>query len=218
VPMLVNESLTLGKYLFSVLQKSSNRSVLNIGSSTLEYRTHSQPYIQNKVFGPVEENLGATVIHCDAKAESGADVIIDLLSSEAVSTLAGFNAHVFVVSNLLEHVESVGAAVHQLEMIIPTGAYLVASGPKNFPYHPDPIDNMFRPGRRQVESLFGNFNLLEWGEAKHRTLATSVFESRRGAANWVLQEVASASPSKKISTLIRSLSPVSSWCALMQKR
>lgn len=216
--MLVNESVLVGRYLFSALENSQTRRVLNIGSSSLEYRSQIQPYIEREVFYPVTEKLGATIVHCDAKEESGADLIVDLLAPEAVALLRALSADAFVVANLLEHVEVVDDAVLQLDRIITSGSYLVASGPKSFPYHPDPIDNMFRPERWQVQSLFRNFDLIEWGEVNHRTLARSVSGSRKQAARFLFREFASAPPGERIAAGRRSLTPVSAWCALMRKK
>jgi hypothetical protein len=41
-----------------------------------------------------------------------------------------------------------------LEELLPPGGLLFLSVPHEFPYHPDPIDTMFRPGVEQLLRLF----------------------------------------------------------------
>ena len=54
--------------------------VLDIGSSSIYFRTKEQPYIEENVFKPLRDK-GCQVIHLDTKKEQGVDLVcsIDLL-------------------------------------------------------------------------------------------------------------------------------------------
>src|SRR6185437_2959646 len=49
----------------------------------------------------------------------------------------------------------------KLETLIPVGGYLVLTVPNRFPYHPDPIDTMFRPDPEELKSLFPHCRLVK---------------------------------------------------------
>ncbi len=63
--------------------------------------------------------------------------------------------------NVLEHVVGPAAICTQLERLIPSGGHIVVTVPNRFPYHPDPIDTMFRPDAQQVAALFPGCDLLQ---------------------------------------------------------
>ena len=52
--------------------------LLNVGSSTGEFRTTVQPHIDAKVFAPLRAR-GGKVLHLDIKAAEGVDIVGDLL-------------------------------------------------------------------------------------------------------------------------------------------
>ena len=68
-----------------------------------------------------------------------------------------------ICSNLLEHVptESVSEICKSLQEFIPKNGYLFISGPYKFPYHPDPIDTMFRPDVEAFAQFFPNTSLVD---------------------------------------------------------
>lgn len=51
--------------------------LLDLGSSTLEYRTQTQPYIERNIFAPLRAR-GGIVYHLDVKPEPGVDVVGNL--------------------------------------------------------------------------------------------------------------------------------------------
>jgi hypothetical protein len=62
--------------------------------------------------------------------------------------------------NLLEHVPDPAAICAKLEPLVPIGGYLTVTVPNRFPYHPDPIDTMFRPDLDALVRLFPHCRLI----------------------------------------------------------
>ena len=55
--------------------------LLDLGSSTLEYRTQTQPYIERNIFAPLRAR-GGVVYHLDMKSDPGVDVVGNLEDPE----------------------------------------------------------------------------------------------------------------------------------------
>ncbi len=53
--------------------------ILDIGSSTQEFREFKEPWMQNVLFNPVQ-NRGIRVIHCDIKEGNGIDITADIFN------------------------------------------------------------------------------------------------------------------------------------------
>ena len=130
--------------------------LLDLGSSTGAYRTHDQTFINSEIFEPLARG-GHPVIHADLKAAVGVDVVIDFTRAEDRQKLAK-TTHLGSVlcANLLEHLDVAPeeAARALLELCRP-GGYLLVTVPKTFRYHPDPIDNLYRPSADELADLFG---------------------------------------------------------------
>lgn len=134
--------------------------LLNVGSSTLEFRTRTQPYIDINVFAPLRARGGA-VYHADMKPAPGVDLVGNLLDPSFVAQLASLSPRSVLVSNVLEHVSDRRALCHALLDIAPPGGYLIVSGPHDYPYHPDPIDTMFRPSIQEVVEHFPGTTMID---------------------------------------------------------
>jgi hypothetical protein len=48
----------------------------------------------------------------------------------------------------------------RLQTLVPVGGYLIVSVPHRFPYHPDPIDTLFRPELGELHALFPRTRLI----------------------------------------------------------
>ncbi len=62
--------------------------LLNIGSSTLEFRTQIQPYIEQNIFGPLRARNSDGVYHLDIKSAPGVDLVGDLLDPAFLDKVA----------------------------------------------------------------------------------------------------------------------------------
>ena len=129
------------------------RSVLDIGSSTREFRTEVQPHIERHVIAPLRE-AGAEVVHLDAKQGDGIDLVFDLADPTAdLRAATGREFDLVTCCNLLEHVTDREATVRQVASVVRPGGALLVTVPGRYRYHEDPIDTMFRPTPDELSSL-----------------------------------------------------------------
>lgn len=134
--------------------------MLNLGSQTLAFRTEIQPWLDRYLFAPAR-SLGLKVVHSDMQAAEGVDLVGDLSEPAFRDQLASMRFQSVLCSNLLEHVEHPELVAQTVAQIVPPGGYLLVSAPYRFPYHPDPIDTMFRPSPRELAALFPQTDLIE---------------------------------------------------------
>src|SRR6266516_1477014 len=77
--------------------------LLNVGSSTAQFRSRRQPWIDRLVFAPLLAR-GAIVKHLDMKLDDGVDLTGDLMDPVFVRTLSSYQFRSILCSNVLEHV------------------------------------------------------------------------------------------------------------------
>lgn len=133
--------------------------LLDLGSSTREFRTRVQPYIDDAIFAPLRARRGK-IWHVDAKADEGVDLAGDLLDRAFVARLKGLGARSALVLSILQHVEDRESLARSALELVPSGGYVVVSGPRRFPRHRDPIDTLFRPSIADVHALFPGTDLV----------------------------------------------------------
>lgn len=157
-----------------ILQALNNHSVrlegarvlLNIGCQTLEFRESLQPWVGD-LFKTLEAKSNLKVVHCDLFDNPGVDVVLDVLDPRLDSILKPYRGSIVMLSNLLENVENPFGVLKSLENWMRKGQILVLSGPTLFPWHPDPIDNMFRPNLTEISQILEpSWTVHEAGLAK----------------------------------------------------
>ncbi|MBP6014520.1 MAG: hypothetical protein KBA31_19990 [Alphaproteobacteria bacterium] len=127
--------------------------MLNIGSSTLEFRTKKQPWIEANLIKPLEAR-GVKIVHADLKSGPGVDITADLTTDDGFKTLAAVGARSIMICNVLEHVLDPRAFANRcLDLVQPDG-FAIVTVPHSYPYHRDPIDTMYRPTPEEAASLF----------------------------------------------------------------
>jgi SAM-dependent methyltransferase len=157
--VLLEEAKWLGERIL-VRRDDALFPFVNIGSSTGEFRSTTQPHIDEKIFAPLRRR-GGEIRHVDIKAAPGVDLVGDILDPDFRRHLHRSGAQCVMISNLLEHVmDPAGVAQAVLDLVSP-GGLIIVSGPHRFPFHPDPIDNGFRPTIREVAALFPSTRVLE---------------------------------------------------------
>lgn len=134
--------------------------MLNLGSATLEFRQQAQPWIDRCIFAPLRDR-GVEVHHLDAQTGDGIDLRGDLDDERFLSTLLEHRYRTVLCCNLLEHVTDPRGLCVNIEQLLCDQGYLIVTVPHQFPYHPDPIDTMFRPSPNDLVELFPNCRLLD---------------------------------------------------------
>jgi SAM-dependent methyltransferase len=154
-------------------------TVLDIGSSTFEFRTVTQPHIDGNVFEPLRRR-GISPIHLDARAEPGVDIVADVTSLKGVDR----SFDVVLCTNLLEHVTDRDATLHHVKRVVAPSGLLVLTVPRRYRLHPDPIDTGFRPSANALIELVG------WPEVLEREVVTvrarQHYRGRRRLRRWIL--------------------------------
>jgi hypothetical protein len=148
--------------------------LLNVGSHTEQFRTREQPWIDRHIYAPLRKR-GGKVVHTDIKDAPGVDLVGDLTKPEFLAEVGRMRFRSACCMNLMEHVpnrEEIGRAV---VAAVQPGGYLLVSCPNVFPYHPDPIDTMFRPGVPEMAALFPGTTIVKGEKLACGTLATYLF-------------------------------------------
>lgn len=142
------------QWIGTVLDELGPRSgtVIDLGSSTAEFRRLQQPHIDYFVFRPLRRR-GLSIVHVDAKAADGVDVVADLASTASLRGVLS-PAEVVIATSLLEHVADRAQLVRHITDLTMTGGLAIVSVPHVYPFHPDPIDTMYRPSLSELEALW----------------------------------------------------------------
>jgi len=156
--MLYHEACWFGKELSKFNPKILS-PMLDIGSSTKEFRTRDQPWIDEHIFKPLREN-GVEIYHLDQKHSDGVDIVGDLSDLIFIEKLSRIGIKSVFCSNVFEHVENISELATSINLILPKGGLIFVSCPYCYPYHPDPIDTMFRPDVIELRNLFPDAKFL----------------------------------------------------------
>ena len=148
--MLIAEARAIGAALAEI--PAPGFPIANIGSQSRDFSTRTQPWIQDQVFGPLA-NAGHRVVNVDLTRSDGVDVVADVSTPAGRRVVRAAGTRSVLCSNLLEHVDNPVATLAALSELVAVDSYLVVSGPRHYPHHPDPIDNGFRPTALEVTRL-----------------------------------------------------------------
>lgn len=158
----------------AALPRAQISPLVNIGSSTREFREVRQPHIEALLFAPLRER-GARVLHTDLKPEPGVDIAGDLGDPAVQAALRAHRPRAALTSNLLEHVTRPAELARAIGALVPPGGIVVATVPRSYPYHADPIDTGFRPTPAELAALFPGFALLRGEVVADSTYAGELF-------------------------------------------
>ena len=169
--MLVKEAHKINDYINTYLGNKKGTAV-NIGSSTSEFIDKSQPYIRSHVLNPLSKNF--KVKNVDIKNQKGVDLVADFTTRNGQVLIKELKANLYLISNLLEHIPDYSLGVRSIKNMLKKGDILILSGPKSFPYHPDPIDNKFRPSVKELTELFHeDFEIIDLRIVRSGTVLSS---------------------------------------------
>lgn len=134
--------------------------LLNIGSSTEEFRRVQQPHIDALIFEPLRRNE-IRVVHLDIKEGPGVDLIGDLTDPGFLKQLKLQRFRTVLCSNLLEHIENPCEVAKAIVEIVHDGGFIMVTVPMVYPKHLDPIDTMYRPTPAELANLFSGTILID---------------------------------------------------------
>jgi len=147
------ETAAWTKAAISELDLPPGGRVLDIGSSTLHYRTVEQPHIERDVMAPLRER-GLELVHLDAKDAPGVDVVCDL--EQADGRIAGeLGEHDLVIlASVLQYLSDVGRTAEFAAQTLARGGYLIGQSPEVASRTFDPVDRMHRMSPDELARLF----------------------------------------------------------------
>jgi hypothetical protein len=134
--------------------------LLNLGSSSAEFREKAQPWTENRLFGPLRAR-GIDVVHVDMRDVPGVDVRADVTDPADLPRLRALGPQAVLCGNLLEHVTRPDRLARHCLEILPSGGLVFVTVPFSYPFHRDPIDTMYRPDPSELTALFGGGRLLD---------------------------------------------------------
>jgi hypothetical protein len=155
--------------------------LLNLGSSTREFRERAKPHIEGALFGPLRA-AGVTVLHCDLKQGEGVQLSGDILDGAVRERLKEMGFRCVLISNMLEHVRDRAAVIAACEEIAGPGGLVLASVPASYPYHADPLDTGYRPSGAELAAGFTRSRVLLTEELDGQTFAQRIVA--RGSNTW----------------------------------
>jgi len=87
--------------------------LLNVGSSTAEFRERAQPWTERNIFTPLHER-GVEIVHLDSRAGAGIDIRADLLDEDDFARIGSGRYRALLCCNILEHVRDPGEFASQI--------------------------------------------------------------------------------------------------------
>jgi SAM-dependent methyltransferase len=162
--------------------------VANVGSSTLEFRTKKKPHIEERLFRPLRE-AGCKIVNIDLRKDEGVDLVGDLTDPAFVASLKQMGFKSVICANVLEHLADRGPLVSALSDIVSVGGVLVVTVPYSYPYHPDPIDTLYRPSPGDLAGAFSKLKIVKGDVLSDGTWREEVFSG--GAASGLARLLAS---------------------------
>jgi hypothetical protein len=134
--------------------------LLNVGSSTRQFREVEQPWTEGLLFAPLRAR-GVEILNLDSRAGDGIDVKADILSEADRPRLEALKVRSILCCNILEHVTDPGRLARRCIDLAGPGGFIFVTVPYSYPFHRDPIDTLYRPGPAELAQLFAGAEMLE---------------------------------------------------------
>jgi SAM-dependent methyltransferase len=197
---------------------ATGATVVNLGSNTADFRERQQPHIERHLFAPLRER-GVRLVHVDLLAAEGVDLAGDLCSPQFRQRVRQLHADAIICSNLLEHLAERGPFCDAMVDLLEPGGIALLSRPRQYPYHPDPIDTLFRPDVEELRATLSGLQLVEGEVVPCGTLRSFVgpaFE-RRLWLRFLAKVVLPLRAPHRWALLLRSFGQISATCAVFRK-
>jgi SAM-dependent methyltransferase len=133
--------------------------LLNVGSSTREFRERVQPWSDRAIFAPLAAR-GVEIVHLDSRAGEGIDLRADLLDAADFAGVRSRPYRALLCCNILEHVRDAAEFARRCSALVAPGGIIVVTVPRSYPRHGDPIDTLYRPTAAQAAALFPHTSVV----------------------------------------------------------
>jgi SAM-dependent methyltransferase len=117
------------------------------------------------------------IVHHDLEPTAGVDVAGDLTDSAFLASLGELKIRSVMCCNVLEHVPDPKRVADAIERVVAPGGYLLVTVPSRYPYHPGPIDTLFRPTVDELRRLFPTLTLTSAAEIRCESLIAYLLAS-----------------------------------------
>lgn len=164
--MFIEEALKIREFIES--HDIHGKSVLNVGSGDLRFRTYIQPYIHEHIILPLQQRQ-CTIANLDLYGNEGIDMRVDVKDIYKVKE----TYDVVLCSNVFEHIADRIQLGKDLMTLAKPGGFIIITTPRVFPYHADPLDTQFRPTIEEQHALLPRTTLVEQGYISVRAPYTS---------------------------------------------
>ncbi|MEL7114957.1 MAG: hypothetical protein AAGP08_05085 [Pseudomonadota bacterium] len=134
--------------------------VLEIGSSSLRFRTIEKPHIETLVHAPLRAR-DVRIVTADIRDEDGVEIVGDVFDAEVQARLRAVGARTLLLCNLFEHLVDPQRFAKVCQDLVAPGGLIIVTVPHDYPYHLDPIDTLFRPDVAEIHRLFPGTELVE---------------------------------------------------------
>jgi len=102
------------------------------------------------------------IVNADILNNSAVNVQLDICNENSIKIIKEIAPDIILLSNLLEHVEDKIIAINNVYSAMNHRCVLIISGPRFYPYHSDPIDNGFRPSKKELQKIVKNLFRIEY--------------------------------------------------------
>ena len=134
--------------------------MIEIGSSTFDFRTKTKPHIDKYLHAPLKAR-GIKIITTDIKSGTGVMISGNIYDYTVFQKMIDFKPRSVLLCNVLEHVEDIVELTSLISKLISHNGIIVVTVPYDYPYHPDPIDNLYRPEPSDIANLFQGFEVVQ---------------------------------------------------------
>ena len=148
------------KSALSQFPDSTIDPVVELGSSTRDFRTVQQPHIEREVHSPLRTR-SVQIVTTDLKGGDGIDISGNIYDEAVRAKVKAVGAKCVLCCNIFEHVVDRPSFAAICNDILAPDGILIVTVPHSYPYHLDPIDTMFRPTTAEIQELFPGYELLD---------------------------------------------------------
>jgi hypothetical protein len=159
--MRFDEALKIG----NIIKKYNVfNNIINLGSGNVEELNIAKPWVSKHVFDLFEKSK-AKILHVDAEDFPGVDIVQDLSLPNSLSFCDHLKgSKLFILASVMEHIpkEAHAEFLKRIYSKMKSKDGLIITVPYDYPYHADPIDNMYRPSPNELKKLLP----LTWLESE----------------------------------------------------